>query len=328
MSDKLKQTKIQATQTARQALHLLTERGLPPTPENYTAIYHEISGKPRKSSQSVEEKQIPPEQKLENDRELITLILSLISTLTESTGTLAQNLGVQNKSIATSVSALEQTEEKQEILSLLQIISSTANSIQHSVESTSNELANTRIALETMRTELQNTREQMMLDPLTGARNRFGMDITLGQEVARARRGNSSLTIALLDLDHFKNINDTHGHDAGDQLLLYFTQLSKSVLRESDILFRYGGEEFLVLLPDTELNGAVFMLERLKHMLQKSPLHYQQQKISATFSAGVAGVKPSDSAASLLQRADRALYSAKSHGRNRVEIEAGPTDPQ
>ncbi len=299
---------------------MLTERGLSPTPENYSSIYNELSGGALRPSWTAE-KTIATERKLDSDRELINLILTLISTATESTSTLAQNLGIQNKSIATSVNALEQTEEKQEILSLLHIISATAHSIQRSVEDTGVELASTKNALDTMRKELQQAREQMVLDPLTGARNRFGMEITLNQEISRVRRSHTSLTLAMLDLDHFKHLNDTHGHDAGDQVLLYFTLLSKSVLRESDVLFRYGGEEFLVLLPDTELNGAIFMLERLQQMLQKSPLSYHQKKISVTFSAGIAGLRDLDNGASLIQRADRALYNAKTLGRNRVEID-------
>ena len=318
--------KNQATQIARKALHLLTERGLAPTPENYSAVYDEISADHAELSRAAGKKQISAERKLDSDRELINLILTLISTATESTGALAQNLGLQNKSITSSVDALERTEEKQEILSLLQIISATAHSIQRSVEVTSHELASTRSALDTMRTELQQAREQMILDPLTGARNRFGMEITLNQEVARVRRSGGSLTLAMLDLDHFKHLNDTHGHDAGDQVLLYFTLLSKSVLRESDVLFRYGGEEFLVLLPDTEVQGAVFMLERLRQMMQKSPLNYHQKKISVTFSGGVAGLHETDSGASLIQRADRALYASKTQGRDRVEID-NDTDP-
>ncbi|OIQ90175.1 response regulator PleD [mine drainage metagenome] len=321
-------TKIQATHIARKALHLLTERGLAPTPENYATIYHEISNGPETPSQCAEERRKSPEQDPDSDRELISLILSLISEVTKSTHALEQNLGTQNRSLTESFCALEKSEEKQGILGLLKIISATTHSIQHSVEDTSRELVSTRDALESIRTELQQTREQMTLDPLTGARNRFGMEVAINQEIARARRGSGIFTIALLDLDHFKNINDTFGHDAGDQVLLHFTLLSKSVLRESDALYRYGGEEFLVMLPDTELEGAVFMLERLKQMLHKSPLNYQQQKISTTFSAGVAALHGTDNSGCLVQRADRALYVAKSKGRNRVEVDTRTTDPQ
>lgn len=319
-----RQSQQQIAQTARRALHLLTQRGLPPSPENYAAVYQEISGEALPFADSGS-KPVAAEQKLDNDRELISWVLSLISAVSDQTTRLADDLGERNKSIASSVKALEQTEEKQEILGLLQIISATAHAIQNSVEHTSRELIDTKTALEEMRTELQQTRTQLMLDPLTGTRNRFGMDITLNQEIARARRSESHLTAALVDLDFFKDINDRHGHEAGDQMLLHFTQLSRAVLRESDLLFRYGGEEFLVVLPDTEQEGAIFVLQRLQQMLSKSPLRYAQTVIKATFSAGVAGLLAGDNAASLVQRADQALYRAKEGGRNRVEIAAPPS---
>ncbi len=316
MSDKTSQSK-QTAETARKALYLLTERGLSPSPENYAAVYHEISGDELPISGKAPSP-LSTEQKIDNDRELISLVLTLISAASEQTGQLASNLGEKNRNIESSVQALEKTDEKQEILGILQIISATARSIQDSVENTSQELISTRSALEEMRAELQETRSQLMLDPLTGARNRFGMDITMGQEISRAKRARSAFSIALLDLDFFKDINDTYGHAAGDLMLQHFTQLSRSVLRESDILFRYGGEEFLLLLPETEMSGAMFMLQRLQQMLAKSPLRHEQGKISATFSAGVTQMLPDDSGPSMLQRADRSLYLAKTQGRNRV----------
>lgn len=320
MSQQPSQSRQSAAHTARKALHLLTKRGLPPTPENYAAVYAEISGVSMPVLSTHPQPVLTREQRLDNDRELVNLLRTLVSAVTERTGDLAESLDAQNRSMKRSISALEQTDEKKEILAVLQIISATAHAIQRSVEDTHNELVQTKNALETMRQELQETRQQLMLDPLTGARNRFGMEVTLSQEIARARRSGNSFTIALIDLDHFKAINDSHGHDVGDQVLLYFTQLSKAVLRESDVLFRYGGEEFLVLLPDTERDGAVFMLERLQQMLQKSPLHVGQKRIHVTFSAGVAELAAHDNASGLIQRADRALYRAKRAGRHRIEI--------
>lgn len=310
--------KHSTTKTARSALHLLTQRGLPPTPENYTKVYLEVAGEPAAEAAKPQGQQLTAEQKLDNNRELLNLIRTLVSAVTERTGELAGSLDAHNRSMRNSIDALNHTEEKQEILALLQIVSATAHSIHQSVEATHQELVETQSALETMRSELQETRQQMMLDPLTGARNRFSMDITLNQEIARARRTQSKFSVALLDLDHFKSVNDNHGHDAGDQLLLYFTQLSKSVMRESDILFRYGGEEFLMLLPETELRGATFMLERLRAMLVKSPLKYKDQRIAARFSAGVAELQADEHGSHLLQRADRALYAAKNGGRNLI----------
>jgi len=308
-----------AVRTARAALHLLTERGLAPTPEHYASLYREVSGQTLPIPASPSEA-FSPTQKLDNELELLKLIRTLVSSVTESTGDLADSLDSQNRNIRDSINALNLTEEKQEILALLQIVSATALSIQHSVEETHRELTSARESLDQVRLELEETREQVMLDPLTGARNRFCMDVHLSQEAARVRRHGFKLAVVLLDLDHFKLINDNYGHDAGDQLLIYFVQLSKAVLRESDTVFRYGGEEFLFMLPDTELQGAVFTLDRLKLMLHKSPMHYQGGTIPFTFSAGVAELQAKEDIQTLLQRTDRALYAAKAGGRNRTVL--------
>jgi diguanylate cyclase len=122
----------------------------------------------------------------------------------------------------------------------------------------------------------------------------------------------------MLDLDHFKKVNDVYGHDAGDQALVYFAQLTCIVLREYDTLYRCGGEEFLVTLPETDLHGATFTLSRLRRMLSKLPLKFQDKNIKLTFSGGVAELTDEDTGQTLMSRADRMLYLAKQHGRDRV----------
>jgi diguanylate cyclase len=109
----------------------------------------------------------------------------------------------------------------------------------------------------------------------------------------------------------------------GDRALVYFSQLSHAVLRESDTLYRYGGEEFLVTLPETDVNGATFMLDRLRQMLMKSPLHHGGKKVKLTFSGGVATLRDEDDTQLLLSRADQALYQAKEQGRDRVISDQG-----
>lgn len=307
----------QTVETARAALHLMAARGLAPTPENYASVYWEVLGKPKPLLSEAEES-LTVEQKLDNSRELVELIRALVSAVAEQTGHLASDIDQHSRSMKQSLDALEQTEDKQEVGSLLQIILSTAQTLQDTVEDAHREISQSRQMLENMRAELQETRRQVLLDPLTGARNRFGMEASLGQEIARARRVDGKLAIAMLDLDHFKKLNDDHGHEAGDQALRHFAQLARAVLRESDTLYRYGGEEFLVTLPETDLGGAMFMLDRLSHMLRRSPLHFQDKKIAMTFSGGVARLREDDDPQSLLARADQAMYRAKQAGRNRT----------
>lgn len=305
----------ESVKTARIALHLLTARGLPPTPQNYARVYRETLGEPETAEA---EPSLTTEQRLDNSRELVDLVRKLISAVTERTGHLADDLGQKSLDMQKSINALEHTEEKQEISNLLNIILATTHTIQSTVEDAHQEISRSQSALENMRSELQEAKRQVLLDPLTGARNRYGMDASLGQEIARAKRSDGKFTLAMLDLDHFKKINDEYGHDVGDHVLVYFSQLSHAVLRESDILYRYGGEEFLVTLPDTDIQGAAFMLDRLRQMLMKSPLVHGSKKIRLTFSGGVAGLRDEDDGLSLLARADQALYQAKQQGRDRI----------
>lgn len=228
----------ESVKTARAALHMMTARGLSPTPENYTRVYREILGEPEVTEMEVV---LTTEQKLDNSRELVDLVRTLISTVTEKTGHLAEDLGQQSRDMQESIVALERADEKQEIGNLLKIILATTHTIQNSVEDAHKEISLSHRTLESVRNELQEAKRQILLDPLTGVRNRFGMDASVEQELSRSRRHGSKFTLAMLDIDFFKKINDEHGHEVGDRALVYFSQISRSVLREADTLYRYEG---------------------------------------------------------------------------------------
>jgi diguanylate cyclase (GGDEF)-like protein len=155
-------------------------------------------------------------------------------------------------------------------------------------------------------------------DQLTGLPNRRAADDALRRMAAHAGRSSSQLAAVLLDLDHFKQINDIHGHDSGDEVLATVGQLLTQSLRTSDFAARYGGEEFLLLLPDTDRNGAVILAEKLRKSIEQADF---ARMATVTGSFGVA-VLPDDAGEveQLIREADRALYRAKARGRNRVEI--------
>lgn len=160
-------------------------------------------------------------------------------------------------------------------------------------------------------------------DPLTGMANRRYFFERANQEFARARRYLTPLSIAWMDIDHFKRINDDYGHAAGDEMLKSLFRDSQRLLRETELLARIGGEEFAVLMPDTGLQGAHHLAERIRQSVADHTLLFHGQGISCTISIGVATLNSSDqSIEDCLQRADRAMYQAKEHGRNRVQIEA------
>lgn len=152
-------------------------------------------------------------------------------------------------------------------------------------------------------------------DHLTGLCNRLNIDAILNREVERSKRYERPLSIIMFDLDHFKDVNDMYGHLAGDQVLCAFAQVARSKLRSADTLGRWGGEEFLIVCPDTDLQGAVHLAERLRSAFDISDFPHVGQQ---TASFGVATFHPDESEVAFIKRADETLYSAKNAGRNRI----------
>jgi len=160
-------------------------------------------------------------------------------------------------------------------------------------------------------------REQATTDTLTGLLNRRSITDILQDELNRAQRLNTSFSIIMFDIDHFKQVNDNHGHEVGDTVLKIVAKTVKSRLREVDALARWGGEEFLILLPGTELEGALALSDTCRQILADTPIEDVGQ-VTASF--GVASHNPDESIRALIHRADDALYEAKNAGRNRVEM--------
>jgi diguanylate cyclase len=157
-------------------------------------------------------------------------------------------------------------------------------------------------------------------DGLTGLANRRQFLRSLGHESERARREGRQLSVAIVDVDHFKRINDLHGHDIGDQALVHLASHLRALVRPYDVLARIGGEEFALLLPDTHLREAVAVTERFRGTLAGSALLIDGRPSTLTVSVGVAQLGRHESVDDWLRRADQALYSAKHEGRNRVRV--------
>lgn len=172
--------------------------------------------------------------------------------------------------------------------------------------------------IQKLQAELEQMSELVREDQLTGSLNRRGLDDVFEREVARADRRKAPLCIALLDLDDFKRINDTHGHQAGDEALIHLVRVVKDTLRTMDVIGRFGGEEFMLLLPDTPLPAAMQTVTRVQRELTKQIFMHRHERVLITFSAGVALRKDDESQADLFKRVDDALYQAKRAGKNRV----------
>ncbi len=157
-----------------------------------------------------------------------------------------------------------------------------------------------------------------LVDPLTGACNRGAFEIALAREVGLSRRHGTPLSLVLLDLDHFKTINDQHGHHSGDLVLQELAARLRTCVRSSDAVFRFGGEEFVIILSNTAIAGAVGLAERVRYSTARKPFGAAGTPIAVTASVGVATLEPGDDTWALFDKADAALYQAKAKGRDQV----------
>jgi two-component system, cell cycle response regulator len=177
---------------------------------------------------------------------------------------------------------------------------------------------------ERLRDNVQLSIEMAITDPLTGLYNRRYTESHLGSLLEQAASHKKPLTVLVIDIDYFKAINDTYGHDAGDDVLREFSLRIKKSIRGIDLACRYGGEEFVVVMPETDLTVATMVAERLRRRIATEPFPIQDgsRSIEVTISIGISALSREDTAAKILKRADAALYRAKRDGRNRVVPDA------
>jgi diguanylate cyclase len=169
---------------------------------------------------------------------------------------------------------------------------------------------------EKLRECIEVERSKAYKDALTGIPNRMAFDERINQEHSRQKRYKNNLTLCLIDIDKFKNVNDTYGHKAGDIVLRTVAEKCASKVRECDFFCRYGGEEFALILPETNLSSAIVVAETLRSSIEKCPFQYGEQIVPVTISCGLAEVKDNESLDAVFKRADEALYKAKDSGRN------------
>lgn len=155
-------------------------------------------------------------------------------------------------------------------------------------------------------------------DALTGCGNKRAMDINLHREAELAKRHNQDLSVMIVDVDHFKHINDNHGHAAGDEVLKQLAHCLKTVSRRTDLCFRFGGEEFVIILTKTSPAGARIISERLRRAVETSRFFFHDQEIPVSVSIGTATYHTTETLSHFIDRADKALYRAKKIGRNKV----------
>ncbi len=249
----------------------------------------------------------------------------MMASFVDRLGEMSESTGQYHAKIAGHAARIGQTEDIQQLNQILEDLQADTKDIQREMLRSREELLEARKRVEEaeekvqrLQVELEQVSEMVHEDHLTGALNRRGLEDEFEREIARGDRLHSPLSIAVLDVDHFKRLNDTLGHQAGDEALIHLVRVVKETLRPTDVIARYGGEEFVIILPDTDSREAVQVMIRLQRELTKKFFLHDNRRVLITFSAGVALRAPNETSESLIARADRAVYQAKQAGRNRV----------
>ncbi len=194
--------------------------------------------------------------------------------------------------------------------------------MEQTVESLADQVVKIESESDSLRKSLEEQRHRATKDPLTGISNRLAYDEFMPNEYSRWQRFQHDLTLIIWDIDHFKRVNDNFGHQAGDKALTIVAKLLKSKLRKVDHLARFGGEEFVSLLPETKIESALMVANKLRNVIAETEFHFSDQTVPLTISCGLAQFHEGDTPETVFQRADAALYQAKAAGRNQCQTEA------
>ncbi len=193
--------------------------------------------------------------------------------------------------------------------------------MEQTVESLADQVIKIESESNSLRKSLEEQRHRATKDPLTGISNRLAYDEFMPNEYSRWQRFQHDLTLIIWDIDHFKRVNDNFGHQAGDKALTIVAKLLKSNLRKVDYLARFGGEEFVSLLPETKIESALMVANKLRNIIAETEFHFSDKTVPLTISCGLAQFNEGDTPETVFQRADAALYQAKAAGRNQCQTE-------
>jgi diguanylate cyclase len=251
-------------------------------------------------------------------KSLMTTFIDRMGDLTESTGEYHSKIEGYSQKIGKADNLTELSHILKDVMHDTRVIQASALRSHEELVSSKKQADEAEARIRQLEQELDQISELVKEDQLTGALNRRGLDETLERELKRADRGETAVSVALLDIDDFKHLNDSLGHMAGDRALKHLTQVIKETLRPADTVGRYGGEEFLIVLPDSDLKAGIEVMQRLQRDLTRKFFLHNNERILVTFSAGVALRGENEDAEDLVGRADKAMYKAKQAGKNRV----------
>jgi diguanylate cyclase len=253
-------------------------------------------------------------------KNMMMTFIDRLGSVAASTGHFHAKIGGFSDQISRADNIAELSAVLEEVLSETRLIQAEALESRDRMVQARQEVQDAEQRIHALEAELQHMSELVREDQLTGSLNRRGLDDVFERETARSDRRGTPLCVALLDLDDFKRLNDTYGHQAGDGALKHLVGIVKDTLRSMDVIARVGGEEFLILLPETTVEAATQTMTRLQRELTRHFFLHDNEKMLITFSAGVALRQPHEEQAALVERADKAMYQAKQSGKNRVVV--------
>jgi diguanylate cyclase len=253
-------------------------------------------------------------------KNMMMTFIDRLGSVAASTGDFQEKIGGFSERIRHAGNIVELNDVLDEVLRETKLVQAEAIATRDRMLAAHQEVQEAEARIKELEAKLQHMSELVREDQLTGSLNRRGLDDVFERESARADRRGTPLCVALLDLDNFKKLNDTYGHLAGDKALRHLVKVVKETLRSMDVIARFGGEEFLILLPETKVEAAAAAMVRVQRELTRHFFLHENEKMLITFSCGVALRRQNEDQASLTKRADQAMYQAKQTGKNRVVI--------
>lgn len=251
-------------------------------------------------------------------KDMLAAFIERLASMTEHSSGFTDKLDRCAKQLESAASLSDIAPVLQEAIAATRSMATDAQRASDELRELRGKAEQTEAEVMRLQQQLDHASTQMRHDPLTGALNRKGLDEDLKRELARSRRMDTPMCVALLDIDDFKKINDAHGHDTGDAALVHLAHVARQVLRPQDTVARYGGEEFVIVMPDTALERGVEAMTRLQRELTKRFFLEGNERLMITFSAGVAQMAADEQGGDAIKRADQGMYLAKRSGKNRV----------
>ncbi len=328
----------QSSEFLRLAISMLAKYRIPVDPHNYQMGYECVSGKNQALMDDlthlIEKSKTPSQEQLESlyksyfvqdeaffeimRQEIRKIIVEVLHSFGHSGGQLSNYSQTLNR----FVDILDSRNSSTEMLEETHKVLDETRSMERIHKQLENQMSGVIAEINSLRKELEQVKEESKLDTLTGISNRRAFDVTLEQMIFHARKNAKSFCLLLLDIDFFKKFNDEYGHLVGDKVLRYVAASLKRNIKGNDFLARFGGEEFVIILPATKISGAMAVAEQICDAISSGNLTDKENNTSygkLTISIGVTQFRASDLSDDIVHRADRALYLAKDRGRNRVE---------